>query len=260
MVDVGRVGLIPKGPWNVSTQYEVLDVVYYNNATYIAKKSTTGNVPSNNSEFWQFACSMPPGDNFIYTDSKATSSQLGIVKPDGTTITVNENGVLSVPQATVASNGICKPDDSTLGVTNNGTLSIKAEYTRQVLNGISGKADSMELDEDNLELKLLSDGAEISSVSLRNFKGDTYELTENDKIEIGQIALSSYTPSDADISRIAAAYEPSESDKADIASMITFSDEDIARISEAYELTEAEKNEIVASVVALIGTADTTDY
>lgn len=59
---------------------------------------------------------------------KATLQQLGIVKPDGSTITIN-NGVISanlptVNIATTSAVGIAKPDDDTLIIDSNGTLSL----------------------------------------------------------------------------------------------------------------------------------------
>lgn len=51
-VDLGRVGFNLKGEYNASTAYARLDVVHYENKTYAAKKSTTGNTPVNG-EYWQ---------------------------------------------------------------------------------------------------------------------------------------------------------------------------------------------------------------
>lgn len=43
---VGRVGLVIKGDYNNSTTYEVLDVVRYNNASYVCKATCVGIVPT----------------------------------------------------------------------------------------------------------------------------------------------------------------------------------------------------------------------
>lgn len=64
------------------------------------------------------------------TIDKATLSTFGIVKPDGTTVTIN-NGVISassssVPIATVSVAGIAKPDNESIVIDNNGTLSLSA--------------------------------------------------------------------------------------------------------------------------------------
>ena len=53
MNDAGRIGFVVKGTYDNTATYDFLDVVYYNNATYVAKKLTVGNKPQSSSEFWQ---------------------------------------------------------------------------------------------------------------------------------------------------------------------------------------------------------------
>ena len=48
----GRVLIIPKGAYNPSSTYHMLDAVSYNGNSYIAKKTTQGNTPSADNEFW----------------------------------------------------------------------------------------------------------------------------------------------------------------------------------------------------------------
>lgn len=48
----GRVAFVPKGEYDNATQYEFLDYVYYNNSSYVAKTTTTGNLPTN-TDYWQ---------------------------------------------------------------------------------------------------------------------------------------------------------------------------------------------------------------
>lgn len=62
----------------------------------------------------------------------ATDSLTGIVKPDGTTITINENGIISATAkepdiATVDKAGIVKPDGNTITITEDGTISSIAQ-------------------------------------------------------------------------------------------------------------------------------------
>lgn len=51
--DIGKVALLPRGEWDISTNYEVLDVVTYNNDVYVAWNNSTGQTPSNNSNYWK---------------------------------------------------------------------------------------------------------------------------------------------------------------------------------------------------------------
>ena len=48
----GRVLIIPKGAYNANVTYHLLDAVFFNGSTYIAKDTTTGNPPSD-TEHWQ---------------------------------------------------------------------------------------------------------------------------------------------------------------------------------------------------------------
>ena len=50
--NAGKVLLRPRGNYNASTSYEILDVVKYNHDSYVAKTSTTGHVPTDTA-YWQ---------------------------------------------------------------------------------------------------------------------------------------------------------------------------------------------------------------
>ena len=51
----GRVLLMPKGDYDSSVTYNMLDMIKYNGITYVCKKTTTGNAPnpSGDNEWWQ---------------------------------------------------------------------------------------------------------------------------------------------------------------------------------------------------------------
>lgn len=67
MATAGRVAMIPKGDYNASTAYQMLDVVRYNNKTYIAKKATTGNLPTDTT-YWMLST-----ENIVDTELSNTS-------------------------------------------------------------------------------------------------------------------------------------------------------------------------------------------
>lgn len=52
MIDVGRVILMPRGNYASDIQYDYLDFVLYNGATYVAKRSVVGVTPTDSS-YWQ---------------------------------------------------------------------------------------------------------------------------------------------------------------------------------------------------------------
>lgn len=94
--DAGRLLLIPRGTYSNVTQYEVLDVVFYDSGTvvglYVAKGTTTGNLPTDTTK-WQLLIDLT---GFITTTSIATASQLGIIKSDnGVTNVIDVNGMLT---------------------------------------------------------------------------------------------------------------------------------------------------------------------
>lgn len=89
MVNAGRVLIIPKGTWSNLVTYEMLDLVTDGDIAYIAKQSSVGQKPSNDTAmtYWQ-----PFG-----TAAKiATTSEPGLVMPDGTTISIDSTGLISV--------------------------------------------------------------------------------------------------------------------------------------------------------------------
>lgn len=53
MNDAGRIGFVIRGDYDNGEIYEFLDVVYYNKSSYVAKKTTTGNYPEKENEYWQ---------------------------------------------------------------------------------------------------------------------------------------------------------------------------------------------------------------
>ena len=53
MASAGRILIMPKGNYDSSATYEMLDLVNHNGASWLAKKTATGLEPSNaNSEYW----------------------------------------------------------------------------------------------------------------------------------------------------------------------------------------------------------------
>lgn len=86
MVKAGRVAPVPKGDWNGTTAYDMLDIVTYNNASWIAKRESLGQTPQDGA-YWQVFGGVVP---------IATTSVAGKVKPDGSTILVDVDGKIYV--------------------------------------------------------------------------------------------------------------------------------------------------------------------
>ena len=54
MASAGRILIMPKGSWKAETEYEMLDLVYYHENSWVARQPSVGIAPSaDNSEYWQ---------------------------------------------------------------------------------------------------------------------------------------------------------------------------------------------------------------
>ena len=89
MAIAGRVAIVPKGDWSADVTYKRLDAVTYNNTLYFAKKEVPAGTATSNTEYW--SKSIVGGAGAI-----ATTEDAGIVKPDGKSMSVDENGTLSI--------------------------------------------------------------------------------------------------------------------------------------------------------------------
>ena len=54
MANAGRILIMPKGTYDASVTYEMLDLVSYNGTSWLAKKTVVGIEPRDaNAEYWQ---------------------------------------------------------------------------------------------------------------------------------------------------------------------------------------------------------------
>lgn len=73
----GKVLLMPKGDYNAITTYTSLDVVLYGGLPYVAKQTTTGNLPTDTT-YWQKLVDMP-----TQVDNVPTQNSDNLVKSGG---------------------------------------------------------------------------------------------------------------------------------------------------------------------------------
>lgn len=116
--------------------------------------------------------------------STATSTTLGVVKPDNNTITVDSNGTLTATAqmpgvATTTNVGVVKPDGNTITVDGNGTLTATAQMPGVATNATVGLVKP-----DNDTIKIDSNGT-ISASKLEDpIAGDGIEIDTTSGIEI----------------------------------------------------------------------------
>lgn len=72
MNDAGRIGFLIKGDYNASTEYDFLDVVYYNGSSYVAKTKTKGNAPESDNAYWHIFAQATNGVTGIKGSAETT--------------------------------------------------------------------------------------------------------------------------------------------------------------------------------------------
>jgi len=120
MTDLGRIGFVNKGGYKSDEPYEKLDIVKWNSCIYCCVKSTMGNEPTSESEFWQLwldpkasGVTGIKGENeeefrtgevvitaenigAVANDDFATTTKAGIMRVDGETSYLDENNTLKI--------------------------------------------------------------------------------------------------------------------------------------------------------------------
>lgn len=122
--DLGKIYPAYKGEWTSNTQYEVLDIVYHNGSSYIAKQDNRYENPDNNPNFWgilalrgEISGALTPQQmndivhtvttqsgvvvdpSYIHTDNNFTQEQVDTLNSLGNgslTVTVNGNTVAEI--------------------------------------------------------------------------------------------------------------------------------------------------------------------
>ena len=81
---LGKVSIMVKGNYNSSENYEKLDLITFNGASYLCKKPCSGiePIPGADTEYWQ-----PFGQSVVV----ASQDKTGIVRPDGTSLVVKDS-------------------------------------------------------------------------------------------------------------------------------------------------------------------------
>lgn len=57
--DIGKVGMVVKGNYNSANSYETLDIVFYDNSSYIATQDVSAGIDPSNTSYWQKALASP---------------------------------------------------------------------------------------------------------------------------------------------------------------------------------------------------------
>ena len=96
-IDIGKLSFTHKGNYDASTAYVLNDVVYYNGSAYIAKTSTTGNLPTSTAHWNLFVLKG--------TDTSVLTTQGDVLYHDGSSLArlgAGTNGYFLKTQGTSA--------------------------------------------------------------------------------------------------------------------------------------------------------------
>lgn len=160
MVNAGRILIIPKGTWSNLQNYEMLDLVSLDGVAYLARTASVGQNPSTDTQmnYWQ---------PFGTASEIATTSEPGLVMPDGQTITIDATGLIQanlgisdLNNVTITSiaNGQILVYDSTAGAWKNANLSVSAgdvNYNNQT-SGLSATKVQGAIDEVSSQMQTLT--------------------------------------------------------------------------------------------------------
>lgn len=151
MVNAGRILIIPKGQWSNLVSYDMLDLVTEGSIAYIARQASVGVNPSTDTSmtYWQ---------TFGSAAEIATTTTPGIVMPDGTTITVDVNGLIA---ANVGIDDITDVDIATLA---NGQV-LRYNSTSQKWENVDLSADNVSYDNTNSGLAATDSQAAIDELA-----------------------------------------------------------------------------------------------
>lgn len=131
-ISYGTVAIVPKGEWNNGIQYKVGNLVSYNGSSYVARiQPPIGTLPTD-TNYWQISAQ---------GGGAASEDAPGVVKPDGTTTEVDENGTISAKLATQTTPGIVKgSNDINIGEGGAASVNTQFEQATELANFIAGEA------------------------------------------------------------------------------------------------------------------------
>ena len=138
MVDAGRILIMPKGIWSNLVSYEMLDVVTQDNIAYLARQSSVGVSPKNDSSYtyWQpFGTSVTPDGETIIMNS-AGNITANIDNKSLIYDAVNMYVKVAIDGSTIKydnSNGYLYVDASNFNINDLNNISITSPANGQVL-------------------------------------------------------------------------------------------------------------------------------
>ena len=150
-IDIGKLSFSHKGNYDASTAYVLNDVVYYNGSAYVAKQSTTGNLPTDTNNWNLFVLKG--------TDTSVLTTQGDVLYHDGSSLArlaagtsgqvLQTGGSGANPSwGTVSSDYVKLASGNMNGSTNvvvDGYFSSTYDVYRLIFHSIQGDTDNQQL-------------------------------------------------------------------------------------------------------------------
>lgn len=137
---LGRVGMLPKGPWSETTAYEKLDVVSSDGNSFVALKPSTGIQPTN-AEYWMALTENQP---FIENANAAKESAQQAAASAQNAVNQANQAVTSANQAIQSANTAATNANNAAENANKTAAGLSGQIT-DLQGQINGKADAFQV-------------------------------------------------------------------------------------------------------------------
>ena len=134
MTSAGRILIMPKGNYDSSATYEMLDLVFHSGASWVAKKTATGIEPSvANAEYWMLMCS---GTDITTLEQRMAALEASFIN------LANEEDIDLSEYAKQSALDALTVNMQNLGLAVNG-LSTELEGVKSTVNVVSGVVNNL---------------------------------------------------------------------------------------------------------------------
>lgn len=192
MGDAGKAMPVPRGRYSDTETYDYLDFVYSGDASYIAKKLTTGNPPAEDNEYWQLlARGGTLTENSDVSNTTVTfeeaKSRINIFSKDSLSVIMGKIKKWLSDLKPVATSGKYEDLDGRLTVTNNDLANVPGT----AWDAVRGAAIRKDVDKINSDL---STKALTSTAVINQFPANPGVYTIGSDLEIPGFNNSDGTP------------------------------------------------------------------